>query len=539
MRIKAIILLACAAMVFGIVFFLPAQVAAYTPYFTYTYDVNGDAKALDDAYTVDRVFYGTELGLTPFSDIEGLLVKNGKLYICDSGNNRIIILDSNLDVVQTIKDFNRNGAKDTFNNPMDVAVASNGDLYITDNKNARIVILNENGEFVSLIDKVNSNLLDKNFVFKPTKIVLDNTDSLYVVSAGVTLGIINMDNKGNVISFMGAARVSFDAILYLRKVLATKAQAAQLIRLVPTEYNNVFIDQDNFIYGTINVINPVQLRSFIRGSLYTVNGQALYQLSESLLAKITRLSSISFGQTGQNDVVKKLNMKGEDILRRSGYYPVVGEINFDVSLNSKDPLEGPSKFVDIVVQPNGTYSVLDQKRNRVFTYDENGVLLFAFGGSGDNFGLYRHVSAIEMLGDEMVVADSLKNTVTLLKPTLFADSIYKATAAYAVGQYDVSMENWRKSIELSSNFGVGYVGIGRIYLRTGNYTEAMRYFKLGEYREGYDKAFEFNRQSILRQVLAGVIIAIILLYVLRLIWRRYRRKKAGQTQQQGGPGYVD
>jgi DNA-binding beta-propeller fold protein YncE len=538
MHKRVIVILTFLTVILIQVLFLPAQVFAYSPFLTYTYDVNGDPKELDVAYTVSRVVYGTDFGLSTFSDINGLLYKNDKLYVCDSGNDRIVVLDSQLKLERVIKEFSHDGAADSLKYPMDIAVASNGDLYVTDNKNQRIVIFNENGEYLSSITEAKSNLLSKDFVFRPTKIVLDNTDSLYVVATGVTLGIINMDKEGNVISFLGAARVSFDPVLYLRKLLATKEQAAQLMRIVPTEYNNIYINQKGFIYGTINVISQIQLKSFINGNLYLVNGASISSMSESLLAKIGGLLNISFAQTGQNDVVKKLNMKGEDILRRSGYYPVVGEIQFQVSVAGNDPLEGPSRFVDVVVHPNGNYSVLDQKRSRIFTYDDNGVLLFSFGGSGDNFGLYRRPTAIELMGDELVVADSLKGTITFLKPTEFATCVYQATEAYLSGQYETSKVNWQKSIQLSSNFSVGYIGMGRIFLRTGNYAEAMRYFKLGEYREGYDKAFELNRQQILRQVLAYTIVAIVLLYVLRVIWKRYRRKSS-HTKDQGGPGYVD
>ena len=46
-------------------------------------------------------------------------------------------------------------------------------------------------------------------------------------------------------------------------------------------------------------------------------------------------------------------------------------------------VSGPSTVVDVAITENGTWSLIDTKRSKVFTYDRNGNMLYAFGDFGD------------------------------------------------------------------------------------------------------------------------------------------------------------
>ncbi|SFS74087.1 hypothetical protein [Paenibacillus sp. BC26] len=513
---------------------LPLHAMAYSPNQTYTYNIYGEPLALRDAYQVDNIVDGTKLGITSFNNINSLYVKDNQLFICDSGNNRIVVMNASLKLERVIEGFVRDGKQEKFNFPTDIATASNGDLYIVDSRNNRIVVLSKDGKFIRLIDHVTSEMLGANYQFTPTKIVLNSTDNIFVVAKGVNFGIMHIDLNGDVKSFLGAAKVGFDLMLYLKKQILTKEQAKQLSRIVPTEYNNIFVDKNNFVYGTINVVDPLVLYNSINSRLLTVGGVQVNNLNESISAKLLRWISPSASQSGQDDVVKKLNLKGDDILRRSGYYPVVGDLDFKVKAATRDAKAGPSSFVDIVVDENGIFSVLDQSRNRIFTYDDNGVLLYAFGGTGRNEGLFDKVSSIERLGDSLLVADSLRNVVVAYRPTEFAQSIEQGIKAYRDGLYEKSVESWKKSLSLSSNFEIGYIGVGRALLRLGEYKEAMHYFKIGEYREGYNQAYEHYRESILRNVIGYAIVALVLLSFLRFLWRRQRKSRLQMIKNNAG-----
>ena len=67
---------------------------------------------------------------------------SGEVYIADTGNNRIVVVDNSLTkFLRVIDSFERDGQTDTFKSPYGVCVSENGQLYIADTENRRIVVL--------------------------------------------------------------------------------------------------------------------------------------------------------------------------------------------------------------------------------------------------------------------------------------------------------------------------------------------------------------------------------------------------------------
>ena len=147
-------------------------------------------------------------------------------------------------------------------------------------------------------------------------------------------------------------------------------------------------------------------------------------------------------------------------------------------------------LVDITVQPYGVYSVLDGNRGRVFTYDNNGNLLYEFGYWGTDQGQLASPVAIDCLDKTMLVLDSQRRGIVVFEPTDYALLIWAALDAYERGDYYLAERIWGQLLVLNSNFDVAYTGIGRALLRRGEYAEAMKNFKLGNNRAEYSEAFE-------------------------------------------------
>lgn len=71
------------------------------------------------------------------------VAQDGTVYLADSGNNRIVLLSSDMTkVVRVITGFENHGVADTFQTPTGVAVANDDTLYIADSLNRRVVVLN-------------------------------------------------------------------------------------------------------------------------------------------------------------------------------------------------------------------------------------------------------------------------------------------------------------------------------------------------------------------------------------------------------------
>ena len=131
----------------GVVLTMSLPMAAYAKEgYTYNYDWWMDVQYSPDAYSVAGVFSAKELGLdTVLSAPEGLFVYDRYIYICDTGNNRILELEreapDSLKVKRIIDSFKGGSGSQTFSAPTDVAVTEDGYIYVSDKNNERILKL--------------------------------------------------------------------------------------------------------------------------------------------------------------------------------------------------------------------------------------------------------------------------------------------------------------------------------------------------------------------------------------------------------------
>jgi len=71
----------------------PLTVEAKERSYTYNYDYWGDVQDAPNSYNVGKVFTSSDLGLdVKLKSPQGLTVVGDLVYICDTGNNRIIEL---------------------------------------------------------------------------------------------------------------------------------------------------------------------------------------------------------------------------------------------------------------------------------------------------------------------------------------------------------------------------------------------------------------------------------------------------------------
>ena len=82
-------------------------VFAAQPYRTYTYDEASNPVPSTNAYQVMTVVDATTMGLdTPLKDAQDIFVdKNDRVFVMDSGNSRVLVLDQNYKCIVELKKF--------------------------------------------------------------------------------------------------------------------------------------------------------------------------------------------------------------------------------------------------------------------------------------------------------------------------------------------------------------------------------------------------------------------------------------------------
>jgi len=442
----------------------------------YTFSYYGDADPSPPAYNFMRTVSGEDMGAGNLKSPEDFYItQSGDIYIADSGANRIVICDSEYRLINIINELTLGGEKTALNNPCGIFVdETGGNIYIADTNNARVLIASKDGTVLGTLTVPPDGIVES---FQPQKVLKDISGNFCVISAGVNEGIMHFREDGEFLGFLGAPKVKVNLVDMFWRNLMTVAQREQTRLITPIIYSNINIDRNGILYTTIKTTNIEETQKF-----------------------------------------RKLSPGGYDITRSMGKFPPNGN-PFSVFLGSDETGSHykSSLLVDVVNYENGIFSVLDQVMGRVFTYDEDGNLMFAFGSPGTSTGSFSLPVAIEQFDNKLYVLDKNNANINVFTSTDYGICLGSALKAFKDGDYDRSQELYQSIINSNINSEIGYIGLGKNLLIKGDFKEAGEAFLLGNYRQGYSDAFDLYRRNVISEnfvliftigvlLLAGVIL---------------------------------
>lgn len=460
---------------------------ARTPYEAYNYNYWKEAVASPAAFVPDKSINGVDLGVGPLLEPNDFVIGNdGRKYIADTGNKRIIVTNSDWSVERVIDSYaNAAGVTTSFENPTGLFVDEDNLLYVADATLGQVIGFNEDYSLRLMIENPQSDIIAAGFKFVPQKIAVDEAKRVYVVANGVFEGIMQFDTNGEFLGYIGTNEVRRNYYEIVWRMFSTKEQRSQMVLFIPTEFSNLDIDEKGFVYATnidLNSTTPI----------------------------------------------KRLNPSGVDVLKRYGYLDVKGDIVFRMSV-------GPSILIDTKYLGDGLYSALDSNQGKVFTYDSEGNLLYIFGAKGNQVGTFKTATALEYDGEKHYVLDRAKASINVFKPTKFGSLIIEASRLHHNGYSEEAVPLWKEVLALNSNYDVAYIGIGRSLVMAKQNEEAIFYFEQGMEREQYSVAFKrFRREEMKEQfstVMTTIVVVAIAAFALYM-WRKVRKKKSKATISQ-------
>lgn len=460
--------------------------AAYTSY-TYAYD--GQYRVSPDGYTPSRLVTSDYMGLaTPLNEPTDIVTdEDGNVYIADPNNNRIVILDQYYKLVYEMKNFvNDQGIDDSLAGAKGLCVTDDY-IYVADTGKKRILVFEKYDRsifqcpFVARYEEPEADSFAEDSAYVPVAVAADKSGRMYVVSSTTYEGIIALNHDGTFSGFVGAQQVTYNAFEVFWRRFQTKEQRDNSVSYIPTEYNNIDIDENGFAFATS-----------------------------------------SSGEEGKNVTpVKKLNTAGDDILRANGFFPPYGEVleSFDFMGEGEGGGRAASVIVDAAIGPEGTWTLLDQYRSHIFTYDEDGELLFAFGDKGLQLGNLETPVGLDYQGTNLLILDANTSAFTVYTRTEYGDLLIEAIRANNDRRYDEATTYWQKILQRNNNFDSAYVGLGKAAYRSGQWDQAMDYFAYCYDVADYSEAFQMWRKDwVEKYVIVIPIFLIVVIFALAKVF---------------------
>lgn len=416
------------------------------------------------------------------------------LWIADTGNNRIIKLTKDGELLMEVRNIiggdnnevNALGGR-RFSAPEGLFVNGEGQIFVADTGNRRVVELNPDGSLARIFPQPSSVLLGSDFDYRPTKVIQDQRDYLYVVNRSDYRGIVLLDREGSFRGFFAPNKVGFSLRRVLIRLFATEAQREKLSKELPAPHSNITLSPNGYIY------------------------------TSTMYAPINQ--------------IKKLTGVGTDVMNREA----VGDMRYGFPISRANRVVDPS-FVDLAVNDKGIITAIDAANGIIYQYDDDRNLLTMFGGKGEENGKFGYPVSVETDQEgNLYILDKDRNNLQIFRPTYFANLVHEASELYVDGRYTEAEEPWREALRLNTNYNLAHSGIGKAFERIGRWEEALVEYRFGQDRGGYSTIFGKLRHEWVRDNFFIAVLIVAFGLVLLSLFTKYFSALLKKPYEESGP----
>lgn len=435
-------------------------VRADAPYKTYTVDGYGYVTETQTAYlpyeTITKIGEEALIAPTDFT-----LLKDGYMYILDSGNKRVVVSDMEANLISTF-------GENVLVNPKGMYVTADHICYVADRDAKKIFVFDENGEMIQSYGKPTAAMYGETQDFLPIKIVVNEAGTMYVICESNTNGMAQISpvDGGTFLGYFGTNATDPSLWNIIWRSILTDAQRAKMQANIPATPDNMAIDEKGLIY------------TVTRGEEF--------------------------------ETLKRLNIAGTNMI-------------------DKNNVERYEEVPAAVAVGNHDNAFVASQMGYIYEYNNEGELLFVFGGSDDEqqrIGLSTKVEAIQVdTEDKIYVLDSDKAQIQVYEPTEFTDHLHAALYLFSKGRYTESKEPLSEVLKMNNLFDYANMAMGRALYKEENYNDSLYYAKLAKDYDGYSDSFWEIRNNWLKRNLAAVIVIVFILYVLKKVIDILDKKK--------------
>ena len=304
--------------------------------YTFSFDRKGNGVITQDAYLPDRTIL--DLGLKDPQDI--FVNENDDLWICDTGNKRIILYSPDTDeILDEI-------THEEFNSPKGIFLTEDGYLYVADSGASMIFKFSTDGTLVDSFGKPTS-VSFENQIFDPKKVAVDKQGSMYVVAEGVFDGIIQMSESGEFLGYFTTNDVQLTPRQRFENLLFSDEQLDQVSDRNPVSFSNVYVDKNSIKYTTSFGLNISNLKK------HNTDGSSSIDTDYGIDLELVDM------YTDDNGIMYAASQMGYIYIFTSDGFFIFG---YGTGESNEDVSGFYSKLTAIAVDSNGMIWTLDQDK---------------------------------------------------------------------------------------------------------------------------------------------------------------------------------
>ncbi|MDF2540613.1 MAG: hypothetical protein K0S47_331 [Herbinix sp.] len=350
-----------------------------------------------------------------------------------------------------------------FTTPRGIYVTKTGDIYVADAGAKMIFRFDKDFNFIESFSKPETpSFADTSF--EPLRIAVDNSKNMYLVGEGVYNGIIQLAPSGDFLGYFTVNKTKLSLVQAIQNAIFTRAQLENLVARVPTTFSNIFIDNKGIVYTTTMGTNT--------------------------------------------DGLKKHNTAGGNMFITQDWVS--------------------DSMTDVYVDEQGIIYT-SEASGYINIYSSSGELIFDFGSfvfDLDISGLYSSLPSIAVDKDRNIwTVDGDKGYLQSFKPTDYALMVYNSMGLYEKGLYEDAMKNWNEVLKLNQMSILAHNGVGKAYLHSQHYREAMEHFKVSGDRDFYSEAFWEVRNEWIQSNLKYIVTACVILWFVSAVVKRVDKKR--------------
>lgn len=223
-----------------VILLFQTTIGAEVPYKTFTVDGERNLIETQTAYVPQGRL--VQFGEYMLSNPEDMKYYDGKIYIADTGNGRILIVNPDGSVDSVL-------GEGYLKKPVGIDVVQDT-IYVADESLAKVVEFDFTGNVVYEYERPTHPSFGKTAPFTPIKVTADTRGNVYVISRGNSNGLIQL-NKNTNNEFLGYFAPNMTSISFLtsfRKLIFTEEQLSRMLNIIPNSPVNLTIDNEGLIY---------------------------------------------------------------------------------------------------------------------------------------------------------------------------------------------------------------------------------------------------------------------------------------------------